>query len=74
MRSRLWRGLAVLVLCMPALVLAQKVRDVFGPEEYNRRITPDSQKISALESKLRELEQTNSLLEKLPAQGKLPVK
>jgi len=52
----------------------EKVRDVFGPEEFNRRITPDSQKISALESKLRELEQKNSLLEKLQAQGKLPTK
>ncbi len=48
--------------------------DVLSAEEFNRRLTPDDKKISALESKLRELEQKNSLLEKLQAQGKLPVK
>lgn len=50
------------------------VGDIFGPEEFNKRITPDSERLSAYESQIRELKQQNSLLEALRAQGKLPVK
>jgi len=52
----------------------KNIGDVILPDEYNRRITPDTLRISMMESKIRELEEKNSLLEALKAQGKLPIK
>lgn len=43
--------------------------DVFGPEEYTKRTTPKDQQIEDL---TRRLEQSNRLLERLQAEGKLP--
>jgi len=46
------------------------VGDVFGPEEYYRRIVPTEQQIKDLKSRLIETE--NRLAEVLKQQGKLP--
>jgi len=50
------------------------VGDVITAEEFNRLLIPDNQKVSALEAKIRELTQQNTLLESLKAAGKLPTK